>query len=202
MSAATNDQLRYKMLEILYKFAQDNTGSVGLERATMKELLKVSDNMMDFNISYLEEKGLIRLLKAGGAPWWFAAITAYGMDVIEHQESFRTDLPFIQANIQNIQGNVNAPVTLVAGSQVTFDQQMITTFGQANASVEDKTGLPGEQKEEIKNYLKQLQEELERKEPDLGRIQRLWKWINENANWIAPWLTTLVLEGTKKAMGQ
>lgn len=202
MSAVTNDQLRYRMLEILYKFAQDNARSLGLERAKMKELLQVPDNIMDFNISYLADKRLIKLFLAGGEPWMCAEITAYGIDVIEHQDNFKTQLPFIQTNIQNIQGNVNAPVTLVAGSQVTFDQQVINAFSQANTKVEDRTGLSGQQKEEIKNYLKQLEEELGNKEPDAGKVQRLWKWLKQNANWIVPTLATVVLEGTKKAMGE
>lgn len=202
MSAATNDQLRYRMLEILYKFAQKNTGSLGLDRGSMRGLLQVPDNVMDFNISYLEEKRLIRLFLAGGEPWMSAEITAYGVDVIEHQDSFKTQLPFIQTNIQNIQGNVNAPVIqAVGGSQVTFDQQVINAFSLANTIVEDKTGLSGEQKEEIKNYLRQLQEELGSKEPDVGKIQRLWNWLKQNANWIVPTLATVVLEETKKAMG-
>lgn len=203
MSAATNDQLRYQILEILYKSAQDNVMSLGLERASMIDILKVPEKRVDFNIFYLRDKRLIELMLAGGEPWICAKITALGIDVIEHQDNFKTQLPFIQTNIQNIQGNVNAPVTqAVGGSQVTLNQQVTNAFSQANTIVEDRAGLSGEQKEEIKNYLKQIQEELGNKEPDAGKIQTLWKWLKQNANWIVPTLATVVLEGTKKAMGE
>lgn len=203
MSAVTDDQLRYSILQILYKTAQEDVMSLGLERTKMIDLLKVTEKRVDFNIFYLRDKTLIELLQTMGTPWVLAKITAYGIDVIEHQNNFKTQLPFIQTNIQNIQGNVNAPVIqAVGGSQVTFDQQITNAFSQANTIVEDRTDLSGEQKEEIKNYLKHLQEELGNKEPDAGKIQRLWKWLKQNASWIVPTLATVVLEGTKKAMGE
>jgi len=34
---------------------------LGVERNTMLEKLQVSANLMDFNMSYLEEKGLVKL---------------------------------------------------------------------------------------------------------------------------------------------
>ena len=55
----------------------------------MKEILKVPEKRVDFNIFYLGEKRLIKLMLAGGEPWMCAKITALGIDVIEHQRQLQ-----------------------------------------------------------------------------------------------------------------
>jgi len=46
-----------------------------------------------------------------------------------------------------------------------------------------------ELEEEIKKKLKLLEEELHSREPNLDKIQELWKWLKQNAGWIVPTLT-------------
>jgi hypothetical protein len=47
MTLVTNDQLRCSILEILYKSVQEDVKSLGLERAKMIDLLKVSKKRVD-----------------------------------------------------------------------------------------------------------------------------------------------------------
>ena len=40
-----------------------------------------------------------------------------------------------------------------------------------------------------------------RKEPDAGEIQKTWKWLKENADWVEPTLRKVVLESVILALG-
>jgi hypothetical protein len=55
MSGTTNDAVRLRMLEILYKKATEGT-NWAVEREEMKQLLPVPENQLDFNMLYLREK--------------------------------------------------------------------------------------------------------------------------------------------------
>lgn len=107
----------------------------------------------------------------------------------------------IQASIQEIHGDVYGPAIQAVSSQVSFSQQVNDAFRQAYGMVETKGDVPPEQKEEIKKNLNLLEEELNKKEPDAGKIQGLWKWLRRNASWVVPTLVQVILEGTKMALG-
>jgi hypothetical protein len=202
MSPLTADQIRHLILEVLHKLAEEDATSMGLDRMKMKEILQVPENQMDFNIFYLRDKGLIKLLQTMGTPWTLAKITAYGIDVVEDKERYKQQFPFIQTTIQEIHGNVYGPVIQAVESQISFNQQVTDAFKQAHTIVDAKGDLSFEQKEEIKQHLRLLEEELGNEEPNAGKIQELWKWLKQNASWVVPTLTTVVLEGTKIAMGR
>lgn len=200
MPSVNNDEIRHRILKILYKFEQENPIIVGgLTRDRMKELLQVSENDMDFNTKYLGEKGLLTLFRGIGT-WFHARITAFGIDVIENKEKFTEEFPFMQTTIQEIHGNVYAPVIQAVGSQVSFNQQVATAFQQAHDITETKENIQPVLREEIRKHLNLLREELERKEPDAGKIQTVWKWLKRNANWVVPTLTQVVLDGLKMAL--
>ncbi len=95
MSELSDDQVRYEILRVLHGEAREKPISVGLSRNEMQEILKVSARQMDFNMLYLEEKGLVKLLKYLGSPWGFAKINAFGADVFEHKERYAGQFPFI-----------------------------------------------------------------------------------------------------------
>ncbi|MEM2293108.1 MAG: hypothetical protein QXU45_06980 [Candidatus Bathyarchaeia archaeon] len=189
-------------MEMLYNDALKNPTSLGVDRDTMKNTLQIDENIMNFNIFYLEEKGLIKLMHSMGAPWSFAKITAFGIDVAENRDRYREQFPFIQANIQQIHGNVYGQVVQAVGSEVTFSQQVSNAFNQAYQFIQNKTEIQPELREEIKNKLQVLEEELKKEEPNLGKIQEIWKWLKQNASWIVPMIAHIVLEGTKMALGK
>ncbi|MEM3874169.1 MAG: hypothetical protein QXU45_03455 [Candidatus Bathyarchaeia archaeon] len=202
MPHLSNDQIRRIILETLYNDALENPTSLGVNRDTMKKILQVDESIIDFNIRYLKEKGLIDFITHLGVPWSFARITAFGIDVVENKERYREQFPFIQAIIQEIRGNVYGQVVQAVNSEVIFSQQVNDAFYQAYQILQNKTDIQPKLREEIKNKLQVLEEELKTEEPNLGKIQEIWKWLKKNASWIAPTLTHIVLEGAKIALGK
>jgi len=200
MPQINHDEIRHRILEILYKFAQDNPESFGLSKEAFQQILKIPEKKVFFNISYLDEKGLVRA-SMGIGNWFYAKITAFGIDVVENKEKYREQFPFIQTTIQEIHGDVYGTVIQAVQSQVSFNQQVTTAFQQAHKIIDTRTDITISLKEEVKKHLNLLEEELKSKEPDLSKIQTLWKWLKSNANWIIPTLTQVVLEGLKIAFG-
>jgi len=134
---------------------------------------------------------------------WWAKITAFGIDVVEHKERFTSQFPFVQVTIQtqNIQGNAYGVVQAAGNAQVSFNQQITDAFQQAHLEVE-KANIPKEQKEEVKTNLKDLEQELQKgKEADTNAIKRAWAKLKQNANWLVPTLAQVVTEGLKIAFG-
>jgi len=201
MSSITNDEIRHGILEILYKFAQENPSSIFGNKKAMHEALQISEKRMDFNMLYLEQKVLVKLFKTLGALWSGAEITAYGIDVIEDKDKYSKQFPFIQTTIQEIYGDIYGTVVQAVGSQVNFNQQVTSAFKQARDMTKAKEDIPPKLREEIEKNLDLLEEELKRKESDAGKIQKMWKWLKRNANWVVPALTQVVLEGVKIALG-
>lgn len=202
MPSISDDQIRHQILEILRNSARKNPTNAGVSREEMKEMLQISEQIMDFNVFYLEEKGLARLLTVMGTPWISATITAFGTDVIEQKSRYADEFPFIQTNIQQVFGDVSGQITQVAGARVNFTQTVTDSFKTAHDIVESRTDITHELREEIKENLKSLEEELKKKEADAGKVQKLWNWLKRNANWIVPTLVTVVLEGVKRSMSE
>ena len=200
MSSPSDDEIRHAILELLLKAAKDNTTAAGMNKEQVCENLQIPDERIEFNMNYLEQKRLVARSGFMGPPYWFASITAFGIDVVEQKERFAAEFPFIQVTIQHIGGNVYGPAVQAVNSQVTFNQQVTDAFKRAYNIVENKTDATADQKEEIKKNLKALEEELETKEADAGKIQKVWKWIQRNANWLVPTLSQVVIEGTKIAL--
>jgi len=64
MPSVNYDEIRHRILEILYWFEQENPSNIGgLAREKMKEILEIPEKQLDFNIFYLKEKMLVRLFE-------------------------------------------------------------------------------------------------------------------------------------------
>jgi len=202
MSLFTDDQVRYLILNFLYQQEREKPDTfTDRDRDTMQRLLKLPENQMDFNMKYLDQKGLVRLELAGGAPWWCANITAFGIDVLEHKETFKHQFSFTNAII-HVQGNNYGNIAQATNNSIiNIGQQVSDAFNKAYALIDGKTDVTVEQKTEIEKQTKILEEELRKNEPDAGTIQHSWKWLRENANWIVPTLSQVVIEGIKIACG-
>jgi hypothetical protein len=55
MPSNYHDEIRHRILEILYKFAQENPESFGLDRERIEKILKVPEKAIFFNMQYLEQ---------------------------------------------------------------------------------------------------------------------------------------------------
>jgi hypothetical protein len=83
---------------------------------------------------------------------------------------------------------------------IIFNQHVSNAFREAYNQVVAKY-IPTQKKQEIKDNLKDLEDELLKEEKDLGRIQKKYDSLRRNANWLAPTLATVVLEEIKIILG-
>ena len=199
MSLVDNNQIRYRILEELYKYEQKEPGRLGVENEAMLGTLGATSEQMDFNMLYLEEKGLVELLKVMGSLWRNVRITALGIDVVENKERYMNDFPFIQAVIQQIQGPIYGTVVQAVSSQVNFSQQVANAFQEAQRLTNEQS-IAKELKTEITENLEALKREIVSGQPDAGQIQRPWNWLKRNASWVVPTLTQIVVEGLRRVV--
>jgi hypothetical protein len=188
----SDDQVRLDILELLYKNLRDNPSGSGIDRAIIQDNLKISENQMDTNMSYLEDKTLVTIRRTISSQWTFAKITAEGIDVIENKESYVDKFPFAQASTSQIHEEVQ--------QKVSFTQQVTDTFKQAHDQVR-ATKLSTADKGKIENQLKALEKELQKtKKADIGTIQKNWEELKKKASWLNPTIAQVVLEGIKIAL--
>ncbi len=196
----SNDQVRVIILDFLHKELQEHPRDV-TNKENIVQALGVPQKQLDFNMFYLQEKGLVELITAMDG-WHCANITAYGIDVIENKDSYKSEFPFINNTTIQVQGNnYGAIIQANNHSTIIFHQQISDAFKEAYEKIEKEQSLAPELKEQIKVKTKALEEELNKAEPDAGIIQQSWKWIKQNANWLIPTLTQVVTEGIKIACG-
>lgn len=199
-TSPSNDQVRVMILDFLHKELQEKPRDV-TNKENIFQALGIPQKQLDFNMFYLEEKGLVELITSMEG-WHCAKITAYGIDVIENKDAFKSQFPFINNTTIQVQGNnYGAIIQANNHSTVTFYQQISDAFKQAYERIETEQGLAPELKAQIKIKTKMLEEELNKAEPDAGLIQQSWKWIKQNANWLVPTLTQVVTEGIRIACG-
>ena len=197
----SDDQIRLLILTVLHKSLKKHPITEGImaKEQFVKEL-PIPEEEFEFNMWYLEQKKLIVRSGYYGEPIWTAKITALGVDAVEHSELFTDKLPFTKATI-NIAGNVYGNVVQAVSSTVTFSQQVTDAFKQAYDQVERKANLVEESKKEIVANLHQLEEELKEVPVKVGKVQKTLNWLKENAVWVVPTLTQIVIDGLKIALG-
>ena len=203
MTESENDQLRRRILKLLYEKALKNPNDCAAKREELISSLSVPVNLIDLNMLYLHEKKLVKIVRAFFVNrnldhWELAVITAKGIDVITHQEKYVEQFPFMQVNLQKINGPIYGSAIQAVNSQVSFSQQVTDAFKQVLDELDGSSFKSVEEKEEIKKNLKILQEEMQSKNADLGKIQKSWNWLKQNANWVVPTLTQVVIEGIKQ----
>ena len=122
MSSINHDEIRHRILRILYEFEQENPTRGGMTRDEVKKILQIPEKQMDFNIHYLDQKGLVELHLSGSKYWYSVRITAFGIDVITDKEKFSDQFPFMNVPIQEIHGDVYGTVVQAVESQVSINQ--------------------------------------------------------------------------------
>ena len=61
MLASKNDELRRKILSLLYDKAVQNPNSCGVQRQEVINSLSVTENLADLNVLYLHEKKFLKI---------------------------------------------------------------------------------------------------------------------------------------------
>lgn len=195
-----HDFIRMQILRMLYDYEQQKPrGSMGQERndifAVLRFMFNVPEKIMDFNIEYLEGKGLVKLIKSwgGGILWRNASITPLGIDAVEGKQVFTPELPFLNVNIQQVGDVYGGQVSQAIGSNIST-LQVSDSFDIVQKAIRERTDLSDEKKTEALESLQTIVEEVKKETPDAGRLQRAWAWLKRNVGWVAPIITQVLIK--------
>ena len=200
MATPSNDEIRYKILEILHRTAYRGGSHWEVKRSYLKNHLKVGDNQLDFNVWYLHDRGLAEVKKISKGNWETVVIKGKGIDVFEHKSQFAEQYPFIQIAVQRIEGPVYGNAIQAVGSKVSINERITASFKQGYSLVELQRNLSEDKKTKIKENLEELEEEVKTEKPDKSKVQRLWDWVKANASWVVPTLREII-EDIIKTLG-
>ncbi|MCW4021095.1 MAG: hypothetical protein NWF14_07715 [Candidatus Bathyarchaeota archaeon] len=95
MASITNEEIRCRVLDILYKTPMEESSVFGVHRSVIQEALKVRDRDLDYNMAYLARNNLVELIRAHDIMWLWAKITVLGRDIIENKEKYSERFPFL-----------------------------------------------------------------------------------------------------------
>ncbi len=179
-----------RILGILLEAQRRDSTGFGVHRSVMKRELGISEKSMDYHMAHLAQRGLVRLREVPNYLWLWAKITAFGIDALK--DAGEQTSSFDQPDSLEAQGDSGE------NGEVSLIQQLADAFHQARDLTEAKGGL-SEEKKRVAENLNSLEEELTRKEPDVGEIQKTWKWLKKNADWVEPVLRQVVLEAVERA---
>lgn len=83
---------RYEILELLYEAERESPGAMA-GREPLTEAVGEDMNVVDQNVFYLDDKGLVDAKRGAGAPYFYVQITSYGAKVYEAYELHGTEFP-------------------------------------------------------------------------------------------------------------
>ncbi len=191
MSRMMNNSVRLRILEILYKKAADG-GDWAVQREEIRQLLPIPEKQLDFNVLYLHDKKLLKINVLEKGNWQATKITGKGIDVIENKPRFAGELPFVIEGVQEIMGEQPAEsVVNTEQCDVNLYQQVSRAFEQAYEQIKKSDALP-EKKQEIKANLKALENELPKQKPNKNKVNAIYDWLKENAEYVIPTITESV----------
>jgi hypothetical protein len=181
-----NDEIRGKILDILYKQNQEHPGGLSnlLPRDFLKEKLGIEDNELNRNVLYLKDQGFLDIpIDAGHVTFLTASITSKGIDLVEHPERFNPTPAFVQhINISNSPGAVVNSQNVTVNIQDSFNN----LYEKVNSS-------NSENKEEINSKVREIQEELENENINTSKVRKSIDYFKSNAKWIIPYITNIIL---------
>jgi hypothetical protein len=97
MESLTNEEIRNRILEILYKNAKEEIGGWGIDRYAMLDILQVSEGDMDSNMLYLSRFGLVSIKESIHVLWHWAKISDFGINVYENKEKYTEEFLFLSS---------------------------------------------------------------------------------------------------------
>lgn len=140
-------------LEILRQLKEtfDKDPDVDLEKPDLRDALKVETNVLERNVRYLEEKGLIRVDYYGGGHF-SSRITSEGIDFLETGQP--SGLAIL--NPVTIHQEFNAPVGAVSGRDIYVQISFSEVLNQLADTVTSDQKIPKEEKQSLVERLKSL----------------------------------------------
>jgi len=198
-----NIQIRRRILQLLYE-VHDRDPHGAIEQDELAQRLGLLPNRVQSNLAYLYDKKLVQLRRtsAGGRRvYYFAQITASGIDLLDDPSEFNERFP-PQVIYQYVAGD-NLQVTIGDNaSEVIVGKDIIKLqFGADHsleevstrfvASFESRSDLSEVDREEITVQLERLQALLQSEELDLGEVQRIKRSLIEREGRPAAMTTAL-----------
>ncbi len=179
LSAQIDEQTRSQILYLLDRHQAENPRSLGLDRAIIQDQIRLTAGQLETAMLCLQEMGLISLSGGEGSKWVFAQITPKGISEITGGK--------VQDTVQE-------------SSIENLSDYMAEAFKQARYQIR-QTNLPTSNKEKVEKQLKALEGELQKgKRADLGKIQEIYRKLNENPYGTTPAISKVVLETVKIAL--
>jgi hypothetical protein len=132
---------------------------------------------------YLEDKNLVTLQRLASKDFdFFTSITSKGIDAVESGE--------IGNNTSKITQNIihNSPGTVINSTNVSVNIQ--DSFNQIYKGIIERNS---EKKEEIIKNVETIENELKKEKIQKSRIQKCFKWLQNNAFWTIDPLTQILI---------
>ncbi len=152
-------EIRRRILEMLYEKFTEHP----YYRITPKEFknkLKINIRELNFNVIYLEEKGLIELQKPlEGTLFVGARITTKGVDLVE--DEYRFNMMFPLASTRSVSENI------------------LAKFNLLREGIETDKNLSPELREIIVEEVRSIEDELKKAEPSYGVVKKMLDKIKD-----------------------
>ncbi len=176
-----NNQIRRKILQILYDYEIENPGGL-TPSGIVKKHLQVEDKIIDFNLNYLENKGYLKLTRLHGSlP--LSRITSGGIDIVEDNNQLDEKFPLIHQTIVH-----NSPGTVIDSQNVSIN--IVNSFNQIYEEINQQNP---ENRDLIIEKVNFIERELGKKDMDKSKVRKMYEWLQRNANWIMPSLSQVMV---------
>lgn len=185
-----NDQIRRRILEVLYKRFMEDPDEPTSRDEMLDSLSDLEPQQVDSNVIYLEKSGYLEAEHTIGAAWYSAKILPKGVDLVEDKTRF--DVVFNPtSNVQIIYGPVGPVIQFGGGLEVT-----VTGVDDLHKLIEERV----KDRELVKDLhlkVEKLGELLQEDTLDTSRLSEVMEFFRTHA----PWLVPIVLAIIGKALG-
>lgn len=199
MSKLTDNDIRLSILKLLNGRLNSYPRSPALNYDDLERDLNASLDEIKDNCYYLEVRKFINSVYSGNQGIIFT-ITDEWINFLERSKQVKQNQSqqVVSVNAPNY-GNI--AVTQGNNNVIAFNQQITDAFKQAYDKITDSE-LPAQEKEAINNQLNDLKQAFHKEDKaDVGKIQKISKWLKDNANWITPILANVIKKGIEIACG-
>jgi len=176
---ATDEEIRGLILKVLYAKYQEAPFDYIERKTIMEETGITTENRIDGNLNYLNQKELIDVEWFIGTNYC-AKINAKGIDFITkpNLEKFKDIHSSVQLGNIHINGDVNAPIMIGNNVQIT------DSFNQLKGITEEKKDISTEEREEILSKIKELETALSKDLIHKPTVQKLKDFFSKYSDLI------------------
>lgn len=180
-----NDQVRRRILEVLYKrFMEDPHRPVSRDEM-LAELSDLEPKFVDSNTVYLEKSGYLESEHAIGSAWYSAKILPRGVDLVEDKTRFNVTFN-PTSNVQVIHGPVGTVM------QIGGDFEVVLTDIKDLHPVIDREVRDPALAKDLRTKLEELEAILREDKLDKSRLSEVLRFFKTHAGWLVPILSDLI----------